>query len=97
MEGCTQHSSSNSATAAAAVGGGGGGNDIVYAVIEPEDSDEVDELLITQFFKYEPLGVILKSDPETQVRPWIAKITGPMIRQGVSTENKYVVPSYRDA
>ena len=79
MEGRTQHSSSNSATAAA------GRNDIVYAVIEPEDSDEVDELLITQFFKYEPLGVILKSDPETQVRPWIAKITGPMIRQGVSS------------
>ena len=56
---------------------------VEFGFVESGDGDEVDELLVTQFFNHEPLGVDLGSVPEKDVRPWLHKITRPMIEQGV--------------
>ena len=57
---------------------------IEYDLISLEDIDEVNELLIYEFFGNEPLGKHLGANPETDVRPWISKVTRPLIAQKVS-------------
>jgi hypothetical protein len=57
---------------------------IEYDLISLEDLDEVNELLIYEFFGNEPLGKHLGANAETDVRPWISKVTRPLIGQRVS-------------
>ena len=56
---------------------------VEYGVITLADIDEVNELLICEFFKNEPLGKHLGANPEIDVRPWISKVTRPLISQNV--------------
>ena len=55
-----------------------------YDLISISDLNEVNELLIDEFFRNEPLGKHLGANPETDVRPWISEVTKPLIDQGVS-------------
>ena len=57
---------------------------IEYDLISLGDLDEVNELLIYEFFGNEPLGKHLGANPEADVRPWISKVTRPLIGQRVS-------------
>ena len=57
---------------------------IEYDLISISDLNEVNELLIDEFFRNEPLGKHLGANPETDVRPWISEVTKPLIDQGVS-------------
>ena len=57
---------------------------IEYDLISISDLNEVNELLIDEFFRDEPLGKHLGANPETDVRPWISEVTKPLIDQGVS-------------
>ena len=57
---------------------------IQYDVISLQDLDEVNELLVNEFFRDEPLGRHLGANPDTDVRPWISQVTEPLIAQGVS-------------
>ena len=57
---------------------------IEYDVISIKDLDSVNELLVTQFFRNEPLGEKLGANSETDVSPWISEVTKPIINQGVS-------------
>ena len=59
---------------------------IQYDLISLQDLDEVNELLVNEFFRNEPLGKHLGANPETDVRPWISKVTEPLIAQGVSID-----------
>ena len=59
--------------------------ELEYSLIEPKDLELVNDLLVTQFFRNEPLGKALGADPETDVRPWLSRVTEPLIKQGVST------------
>ena len=58
---------------------------IEYDLIGIKDLDSVNELLVTQFFRNEPLGKKLGANSETDVRPWLSEVTQPIINQGVST------------
>ena len=62
---------------------------VEYSFVGPDDGPEIDDLLVTQFFKHEPLGVELGSEPESDVRPWLSKITAPMIEQGVRKSQEF--------
>ena len=57
--------------------------EIKYSPVVPEDIDDINDFLVTQFFAHEPLGKHLGCDSEKDVRPWLPKLTGPMIGQGV--------------
>ena len=57
---------------------------IEYELIGIQDLDSVNELLVTQFFRNEPLGKELGANSETDVSPWISEVTKPIINQGVS-------------
>ena len=58
---------------------------IEYDLISIKDLDEVNKLLVYEFFQNEPLGKHLGANSETDVQPWISKVTEPLINQGVST------------
>ena len=58
---------------------------IEYDLITIADLDEINELLVSEFFSNEPLGKHLGANSETDVRPWISKVTEPLINQRVST------------
>ena len=57
---------------------------IEYDLIGIEDLDSVNDLLVTQFFRNEPLGKKLGANSETDVSPWLSEVTKPIINQGVS-------------
>ena len=52
-----------------------------FSVIQPQDATQVDDLLVSQFLRQ---GAKLKSNTEDEIRPWLCKLTKPMIAQGVS-------------
>ena len=61
-------------------------SEIQYDLIGLKDLDEVNDLLVNEFFSNEPLGKHLGANPEMDVRPWISKVTKPLIAQGVSLQ-----------
>ena len=67
---------------------------IQYELISIQDLEEVNNLLVNEFFRNEPLGKHLGANPDTDVRPWISKVTKPLINQGVSIKMKYLVYNY---
>ena len=57
--------------------------EITYSVLSRNRICEVNELLLDHFFANEPLGVALGALPEEHVRPWITKVTKPIVDQQV--------------
>jgi hypothetical protein len=49
-----------------------------------DNLEEVNAFLLENFFTKEPLGLRLGIDPERDVRPWLSRVTEPLIRQNVS-------------
>ena len=68
---------------------------IEYELIEIHDLDSINELLVTQFFRNEPLGKKLGANAETDVSPWISEVTKPIINQGVSIIPIIITSYYR--
>jgi len=57
--------------------------EITYSILPRTRLPEVNEFLLGHFFSHEPLGVALGACPETDVRPWLAKVTKPIVDQKV--------------
>ena len=49
-----------------------------------ERLDEVNDFLIEHFFSLEPLGLKLGINPDEDVRPWLSKVTKPLLEQQVN-------------
>jgi hypothetical protein len=62
-------------------------SEINYSILPRTRLSEVNELLLGHFFPHEPLGVALGACPETDVRPWLAKVTKPIVDQKVRKHN----------
>jgi len=58
-------------------------NEIAYSLIPRERLEEVNKFLVKHFFSNEPLGLSLGAEPEKDVRPWLSKVTKPLIDQKV--------------
>ena len=58
--------------------------EIVYSILPRNRIGEVNELLLDQFFANKPLGVALGAVPDEHVRPWINKVTKPILDQQVN-------------
>ena len=54
-----------------------------YNLVPRNRLEEVNDLLLKHFFANEPLGVSLGADPEKDVRPWISRVTKPILDQKV--------------
>ena len=57
--------------------------EISYSILTQTRLEEVNELLLNHFFFKEPLGVSLGACPERDVRPWLLKVTQPIVDQKV--------------
>ena len=66
-------------------------DDIKYDILPRERIEEVNELLLQHFFSNEPLGNRLGAVPEKDVKPWLFRVTTPLVDQGVSALTKLIL------
>lgn len=59
-------------------------DEIKYSLIPRERLEEVNDVLLKHFFANEPLGLSLGANPEVDVKPWLSKVTKPLLDQKVS-------------
>lgn len=57
---------------------------IEYRLLPISRLEEVNDLLLANFFKQEPLGNRLGAQPDNDVRPWLSRVTEPLINQNMS-------------